>query len=102
MKSLPSNDPGTTVSLAGTAPQAKPGFFRRIKNYARQIRRDFFQPVPADAARTWWHKTAWRFTFLFKKYGWKILVALFLYYLIRDTTLYVVIPWLLAKRLIGH
>jgi|TARA_B100000214_G_scaffold340851_1_gene287592 hypothetical protein len=34
---------------------------------------------------------------LFKKYGWKAAVGIFFYYLIRDVTLYIVIPYLLAK-----
>tara|TARA_B100000579_G_C22837194_1_gene859473 strand:+ start:887 stop:1036 length:150 start_codon:yes stop_codon:yes gene_type:complete len=35
---------------------------------------------------------------LFKKYGWKIAVAIFFYYLIRDVLLYIVLPWFIATR----
>ena len=31
---------------------------------------------------------------LHKKYGWKILAGIFGYYLVRDVTLYVIIPYL--------
>tara|TARA_B100000900_G_C20448780_1_gene662248 strand:- start:747 stop:932 length:186 start_codon:yes stop_codon:yes gene_type:complete len=34
---------------------------------------------------------------MFKKYGWKLGVAIFMYYLIRDVTLYIVIPYLVYK-----
>jgi hypothetical protein len=38
---------------------------------------------------------------LFRQFGWKLFVAIFAYYLIRDVTLYVLIPWFIAKRLIS-
>ena len=38
---------------------------------------------------------------LFKKYGWKVGVALFFYYLIRDVTLYIIIPYLVYKGLMS-
>ena len=38
---------------------------------------------------------------LFKKYGWKVGVALFFYYLIRDVTLYIIIPYLIYKGLMS-
>ena len=34
---------------------------------------------------------------MFKKYGWKIGVVIFMYYLIRDVTLYIIIPYLVIK-----
>ncbi len=35
---------------------------------------------------------------LYDKYGWKLAIAIFFYYLIRDVTLYILIPWYLAKN----
>ena len=32
-----------------------------------------------------------------QKYGWKLFLAVFVYYLIRDVTLYVVLPYLVFK-----
>ena len=32
-----------------------------------------------------------------KKYGWKAAVGIFLYYLVRDVSLYIVLPYLIAK-----
>tara|TARA_X000000368_G_C22997312_1_gene697274 strand:+ start:743 stop:907 length:165 start_codon:yes stop_codon:yes gene_type:complete len=37
---------------------------------------------------------------LFEKYGWKAAVGIFLYYLIRDVSLYIILPWLIAKKMI--
>ena len=34
---------------------------------------------------------------MFKQYGWKVGVAIFMYYLIRDVTLYIIIPYLVMK-----
>ena len=38
---------------------------------------------------------------MFKKYGWKLGVAIFMYYLVRDVTLYIVIPYLIYRGFIG-
>ncbi len=38
---------------------------------------------------------------LFKKYGWKVGVVLFFYYLIRDVTLYIIIPYLVYRGLMS-
>ena len=35
-----------------------------------------------------------------KRYGWKFFAVFFTYYLIRDLTLYVFLPWYLAKKLL--
>lgn len=35
-----------------------------------------------------------------KKYGWKFFAFFFLYYLIRDVTLYILIPWYIARHLL--
>ena len=34
---------------------------------------------------------------LYQKYGWKAAVAIFMYYLVRDVSLYILLPWLIAK-----
>ena len=38
---------------------------------------------------------------LVKKYGRKLVLAVFIYYLIRDSILYILIPYLIAKGLFG-
>tara|TARA_Y100001970_G_C14059108_1_gene763225 strand:- start:559 stop:711 length:153 start_codon:yes stop_codon:yes gene_type:complete len=37
---------------------------------------------------------------LINKYGWKAAVGIFFYYLIRDVTLYIAIPWMIANNFI--
>ena len=39
-----------------------------------------------------------RFKMIYKKYGWKAVAALVAYYLIRDLTIYVVIPYLIVRN----
>lgn len=36
---------------------------------------------------------------VFRKYGWKLFAAIFAYYLVRDVTLYVLLPMLIFKGL---
>lgn len=36
-----------------------------------------------------------------KAYGWKVVAAFFIYYLVRDLTIYVLLPWLAAKGLLA-
>lgn len=38
------------------------------------------------------------FKAVINRYGWKIFAVFFVYYLIRDLTLYVLIPYLVAKH----
>lgn len=38
---------------------------------------------------------------VFKRYGWKIFAAFFVYYLIRDTILYILIPYWVAQKLLS-
>lgn len=33
-----------------------------------------------------------------RRYGWKIFAIFFVYYLVRDVTLYILIPYLIAKH----
>ena len=41
-----------------------------------------------------------KFHQLFKKYGWKAAVGIFLYYLVRDVTLYILFPWYIARNVL--
>lgn len=35
-----------------------------------------------------------------KRFGWKFFAIFFIYYLVRDVTLYIILPWYLAQKLI--
>lgn len=37
-----------------------------------------------------------------QKYGWKLFLAVFVYYLIRDVTLYILIPYLIYQGFTGQ
>ena len=37
-----------------------------------------------------------RMKMLFKKYGWRAAVGIFIYYLVRDVTLYIIIPYFIS------
>lgn len=37
-----------------------------------------------------------------KEKGWKIVFAIFLFYLIRDSLLYIIIPLLIAQGILSH
>lgn len=37
-----------------------------------------------------------------RRYGWKIVAIFFAYYLIRDSILYIIIPWMIAKHFINQ
>lgn len=36
-----------------------------------------------------------------RRYGWKFFAGVFVYYVVRDLTIYVALPWLLTKHLIA-
>lgn len=35
-----------------------------------------------------------------RRYGWKLFAAFFAYYLVRDVTLYILLPWFIANKLV--
>ncbi len=50
-------------------------------------------------------KTTWKdsgIKGLYKKYGFKLLAAFFVYYLVRDCFLYLILPWYFANQILSH
>jgi hypothetical protein len=41
------------------------------------------------------------FKALFRRYGWKLIAVFFVYYLIRDSILYIILPYLVVRGIIG-
>ena len=41
-----------------------------------------------------------KMAYYFKRYGWKVGVAIFLYYLVRDTVLYIILPLWIAGEIL--
>lgn len=61
--------------------------------------RDRITPNFVRAARATYREGGMRA--VWKRYGWKLFLAFFAYYLIRDSFLYLILPYLIAKGLIG-
>ncbi|GEM_PF-1997828 len=78
--------------------ETRPGFFGRIREIVKRFKQDLRRPLPGTAQMGFLGRIRIRFLYLFKIYGWKLLVAIFMYYLIRDVLLYIVIPYLVAKQ----
>lgn len=66
----------------------------------RRFKQDLRMPLPGTEELGRVGKIKARFRHLFKRYGWKIIVAIFCYYLIRDSILYIIIPYLIARKLL--
>jgi hypothetical protein len=43
------------------------------------------------------YKIKGRFQKIYRQYGWKAVVGIFIYYIVRDVTLYIVLPALVVK-----
>ncbi len=76
------------------------GLWGKFKGIIRQFKSDIRDPLPGAEEMTRFGRIKARFKLLYKKYGWKLLLAVFCYYLIRDTILYIIIPYLIATKLI--
>jgi hypothetical protein len=67
----------------------------------RQFRADLRTPLPGAEMTSRWQRIRARTVFLIKRHGWKLVIAIVVYYLIRDTVLYLIIPYLVARKLLG-
>lgn len=65
---------------------AKASLFQRLKALLSELRSTFKEGG---------------FKGVINRYGWKIFAFFFAYYLIRDLTLYVFIPWIIARQFIA-
>ncbi len=72
----------TTIDAKIEGP-AKPSLWSRIKATFHECRQTFREGG---------------FKAVFRKYGWRIFAVFFMYYLIRDSILYILIPYLIAKH----
>ena len=55
-------------------------FLNRFRNLAKKVREKGFLAA-------------------IKSVGWKVTAGIFVYYIVRDVTLYVLVPYLVAKRI---
>ena len=66
-------------------------------------KKSFFQQVLKPKVIQEW-RAVWReqgFKEFLKRKGWKVVVAIFVFYLIRDSFLYIFLPYLAARGLLG-
>lgn len=78
----------------------RPGLLGRIRQFLRQFKQDIRTPLPGSTGKPLWARIRGRVGFLYRKYGWKLVAGVVAYYLVRDTLLYIILPYLIAKRLI--
>jgi hypothetical protein len=74
----------------------------KIKQLYINIKADFKEPLPELEGLPKSARFKARFRIIYKKYGWKILAAIVIYYLIRDMTLYIILPYLIARGLVNQ
>jgi hypothetical protein len=90
---------GTNAESALTEPRR--GLFRRFRGVLAQFKRDLREPLSESDGKPWLSRCGARTRHLFKRYGWKLFWGIVVFYLIRDTVLYIIIPYLIARKLIS-
>lgn len=78
---------------------AVPSLFVRARDALSSFREDLRSPVPGTEGLPRGARFRRRFSFLLGKYGWRLLVVLFVCYLVRDILLYIVLPYLAATHI---
>ncbi|NIR49495.1 hypothetical protein GWO43_13380 [candidate division KSB1 bacterium] len=68
------------------------------KDTKKSIRRIFKPDIIREWTALWKELGFWG---LVKRKGWKIVTAVVLFYLIRDSLLYIILPYLAARGLLG-
>ncbi len=101
MKSLPpDSSPSTSTEIDVTATKSS-GAYQKLRGVIRQFRADLRGPLPGSEGLGKWERFKFRCRHLIKRYGWKLVLGIVIYYLIRDSLLYIVIPYFVAKKLLG-
>ncbi len=67
---------------------------KRVRSGLAQFRRDLRAPLPDHERLTRRERWRLRTRLLVGRYGWKLVLGVFAYYLIRDLALYVLLPYL--------
>lgn len=101
MKYLPPESQQSEAAEIEIDVDTKPGWYQRLKAVLRQFKADLRGAIPGTEALGRGGRFKARVKHLVKRYGWKLVLAIVIYYLIRDTLLYIVIPFLVAKHLLG-
>jgi hypothetical protein len=73
----------------------------QVRETYKGIKSDIKGPIPELEGLPKFKRIKVRFRLIYKKYGWKILAIIFVYYLVRDVVVYIILPYLIARGLIG-
>lgn len=99
MKSSPP-EPQTSEAAISIPPVTGFRPFARLRNFLRQFKQDLRAPLAGAEGKRLPARLRMRLGFLYRKYGWKLVAGVVAYFLVRDTVLYIILPYLIAKRLI--
>ena len=77
------------------------GLWGRVRRSLTQFKIDLRVPLPGQAERSRLGRIGARSRFLLTRHGWKLVVAAVVFYLIRDTLLYIVLPYFFARQIFG-
>ncbi len=80
---------------------ARKGVFRRLRDSLADFKADMRVPLPGQDRRSRFARFTARVGFILKRHGWKLVAAVVIYYFIRDTVLYIIIPYFLARQVFG-
>lgn len=66
----------------------------RMRNGLAGLRADFRAPLPGEERLSRFGRVRLRTRRVISKYGWKLALGFFVFYLIRDVALYLLLPYL--------
>lgn len=73
---------------------------RRLGRTLKQFKAALREPLPDTARLGRGARWRARLAHLNRRHGWKVLAAIAVYYLVRDTVLYLIAPYLIARQLL--
>lgn len=80
---------------------SRPGLWGHIRRSLAQLKADLRVPLAGREQRSRFGRVGARLRFLLAKRGWKLVAAVVVYYLIRDTLLYIILPYFFARSIVG-
>jgi hypothetical protein len=101
MKSLLNDQPvsAEVSSPARTAPRR--GVWHYLRDAVTSFKADLRVPLAGQDQRSRFGRIKARLKFLLARHGWKLVALVVIYYLIRDTLLYIILPYFLARQVFG-
>jgi len=101
MKSLPSEQTASAEATPGESAAPRRGLWGYLRHAVTTIKVDLRIPLEGQEQGSRFGRIGARFRFLLARHGWKLVAVVVIYYLIRDTLLYIVLPYLFARQILG-